>query len=179
MAQLIEQGKGTRQLKKMRNKYFKDELVTLWGLLYAFYERAERVAQRKEHSERLLVRNFNIVFEDMIDTLIGESDLPPGLKEQKDGKVIDHIYRDKSIIGDGDIYFIGDSKYYQEGNEVGEHSIYKQFTYAKNVIQYQIDILNGKQEDNSLPYRDNELTEGYNPTPSFFVRGFIDPEDLS
>lgn len=181
VAQLIEQGKGTRQLKKMRNKYFKDELVTLWGLLYAFYERAERVAQRKEHSERLLVRNFNIVFEDMIDTLIGESDLPPGLKEQKDGKVIDHIYRDKSIIGDGDIYFIGDSKYYQEDNEVGEHSIYKQFTYAKNVIQHQINLLNSiksEQEDKSLRYRDG-LTEGYNPTPSFFVRGFIDPEDLS
>lgn len=181
VAQLIEQGKGTRQLKKMRSKYFKDELVTLWGLLYAFYERAERVAQRKEHSERLLVRNFNIVFEDMIDTLIGESDLPPGLKEQKDGKVIDHIYRDKSIIGDGDIYFIGDSKYYQEGNEVGEHSIYKQFTYAKNVIQHQINLLNSiksEQKGKSLGYRDG-LTEGYNPTPSFFVRGFIDPEDLS
>ena len=29
-----------------------------------------------------------------------------------------------------------------------------------------------------MPYRD-ELTEGYNPTPNFFVRGFVDPKDLS
>lgn len=175
---LIETGKGTRLLRKIRNKYFTDELVALWGLLYAFYEQAERVAQKKAYSELLLVRNFNIVFEDMIDTLIGENELPNGLKEQKDGKIIDHIYRDKSLLEADDIYFIGDSKYYKEGNEVGENSLYKQFTYAKNVIQYNIDIFNRKQSGDILPYRD-ELTEGYNPTPNFFVRGFVDPKDLS
>ncbi len=175
---LIESGKGTRLLRKLRGKYFTDELVALWRLLYAFYEKAERVAQKKEYSERLLVRNFNIVFEDMIDALIGESNLPKGLKKQKDGKIIDHIYRDKSLLGDSDIYFIADSKYYKEGNEVGENSLYKQFTYAKNVIQYNIDIFNRKQTEDSLHYRD-ELTEGYNPTPNFFVRGFVDPHDLS
>ncbi len=178
VANLIDTGKGTRLLRKIRNRYFTDELVALWGLLYAFYEQAERVAQKKEYSERLLVRNFNIVFEDMIDTLIGENELPKGLKEQKDGKIIDHIYRDKSLLEADDIYFIGDSKYYKEGNEVGENSLYKQFTYAKNVIQYNIDIFNRKQIGDILPYRD-ELTEGYNPTPNFFVRGFVDPNDLS
>lgn len=178
VANLIDTGKGTRLLRKIRNKYFTDELVALWGLLYAFYEQAERVAQKKVYSELLLVRNFNIVFEDMIDTLIGENELPNGLKEQKDGKIIDHIYRDKSLLEADDIYFIGDSKYYKEGNEVGENSLYKQFTYAKNVIQYNIDIFNGKHPGDILPYRD-ELTEGYNPTPNFFVRGFVDPNDLS
>ncbi|MFJ1434511.1 LlaJI family restriction endonuclease [Capnocytophaga canimorsus] len=175
---LIDTGKGTRLLRKIRNKYFTDELVALWSLLYAFYEQAERVAQKKAYSERLLVRNFNIIFEDMIDTLIGENKLPKGLKEQKDGKIIDHIYRDKSLLEADDIYFIGDSKYYREGNEVGENSLYKQFTYAKNVVQYQIDILNGKKDGDPLSYRD-EITEGYNPTPNFFVRGFVDPDDLS
>jgi hypothetical protein len=178
IAHLIESGKGTRLLRKIRNKYFTDELVALWSLLYAFYEQAERVAQKKEYNERLIVRNFNIVFEDMIDSLIGESKLPKGLKEQKDGKIIDHIYRDKSLLEAGDIYFIGDSKYYKEGSDVGTNSLYKQFTYAKNVIQYNIDIFNGKQDGDNLPYRD-ELTEGYNPTPNFFVRGFVDPKDLS
>lgn len=178
VAHLIETGKGTRLLRKIRNRYFADELVALWGLLYAFYEQAERVAQKKAYSERLLVRNFNIVFEDMIDTLIGENGLPKGLKEQKDGKIIDHIYRDKSLFDVDDIYFIGDSKYYKEGNKVGENSLYKQFTYAKNVIQYNIDIFNRKQDGDILPYRD-KLTEGYNPTPNFFVRGFVDPNDLS
>ena len=172
---LIEDGKGTRRLRQIRGKYFTDELVQLWHLLYAFYERAEKAAQGKAHDERLLVRNFNSVFEDMIDSLIGEKSLPAGLKEQKDGKIIDHIYRDESLIGDGDIYFIGDSKYYKEGNSVGQHSRYKQFTYAKNVIQYHIDLIPEKAQ--GLRYRD-ELTEGYNPTPNFFIRGTL-RDDLS
>ena len=173
---LIEGGKGTRRLRQIRGKYFTDELVHLWELLYAFYQKAEEAAQGKAHDERLLVRNFNIVFEDMIDSLIGEKSLPSGLKEQKDGKIIDHIYQDKSLIGDGDIYFIGDSKYYNEANAVGQHSRYKQFTYAKNVIQYHIDLFHEKAQ--TLRYRD-ELTEGYNPTPNFFIRGTIDEKDLS
>ena len=167
---LIEDGKGTHRLRHIRGKYFTDELVQLWHLLYAFYERAEEAAQGKAHDERLLVGDFNIVFEDMIDSLIGEKSLPSGLKKQKDGKIIDHIYRDESLIGDGDIYFIGDSKYYKEGNSVGQHSRYKQFTYAKNVIQYHIDLIPEKAQ--GLRYRD-ELTEGYNPTPNFFIRGTI------
>ena len=172
---LIEDGKGTHRLHQIRGKYFTDELVQLWNLLYAFYERAEEAAQGKAHDERLLVRNFNTVFEDMIDSLIGEKALPSGLKEQKDGKIIDHIYQDKSLIGDGNIYFIGDSKYYSEGNDIGENSIYKQFTYAKNVIQYHIDLIPEKAQ--GLRYRD-ELTEGYNPTPNFFIRGTL-RDDLS
>ena len=178
IASMIESGKGTRRLRGMRGKYFTDELVQLWHLLYAFYERAEEVAQKKLQSERLLVRNFNIVFEDMIDCLIGESSIPKGLKEQKDGKIVDHIYRDKSLVDQGDIYFIGDSKYYKEGNSIGENSRYKQFTYAKNVIQYHIDLFNKGLKDDALRYRD-EFTEGYNPTPNFFIRGVVDAEDLS
>ena len=173
---LIEDGKGTHRLRQIRGKYFTDELVQLWHLLYAFYERAEEAAQGKAHDERLLVRNFNTVFEDMIDSLIGEKSLPSGLKEQKDGKIIDHIYQDKSLIGDGNIYFIGDSKYYKEESIVGQHSRYKQFTYAKNVIQYHIDLFHKNAQ--TLRYRD-ELTEGYNPTPNFFIRGIIDEKDLS
>ena len=72
------------------------------------------------------------------------------------------------------IYFIGDSKYYRRGNAIEEKSIYKQFTYAKNVIQYNIDLFN---ENGRYPigikYRD-ELSEGYNITPNFFIRGLVD-----
>ena len=178
IAAMIESGKGTRRLRRMRGKYFSDELVQLWHLLYAFYERAEEVAQKKLQSERLLVRNFNIVFEDMTDRLIGESSPPKGLKKQKDGKIVDHIYRDKSLVDQGDIYFIGDSKYYKEGTSIDEYSRYKQFTYAKNVIQYHIDLFNRRKDGDALRYRD-ELTEGYNPTPNFFIRGVVDPKDLS
>lgn len=175
---IIESEKGTRILRSMRGKYYTDELKALWELLYAFFDKAEQIHQRHYSSETLLVHNFNIVFEDMIDQLISDTDIPKGLKEQKDGKIIDHIYSSRSLIDDSDIYFIGDSKYYKEENEVGDHSIYKQFTYAKNVIQYNIDIFNEKgshkkEELRNLRYRD-ELTEGYNITPNFFIRGVID-----
>lgn len=178
IASMIESGKGTRRLRGMRGKYFTDGLVQLWHLLYAFYERAEEVAQKKLQSERLLVRNFNIVFEDMIDCLIGDSSIPKELKNQEDGKIVDHIYRDKSLIDGEDLYFIGDSKYYKDGNSIGKNSRYKQFTYARNVIQYNINLFNRKEEGEVLRYRD-ELTEGYNPTPNFFIRGVVNPDTLS
>lgn len=178
IASMIESGKGTRRLRGMRGKYFTDELVQLWNLLYAFYARAEEVAQKKLQSERLLVRNFNIVFEDMIDSLIGESSIPKELKNQEDGKIVDHIYRDKSLVDGEDLYFIGDSKYYKEGSSISKNSRYKQFTYAKNVIQYNIDLFNRKEDGEVLRYRD-KLTEGYNPTPNFFIRGVVNPESLS
>lgn len=172
IANLIQSGKGTRRLRKIRGQYFSDELVQLWYLLYAFYKRAEDMAQKKEQNEYLLVNNFENVFEDMIDCLIGDSSLPRGLKEQKDGKIIDHIYRDKSLIEGGDIYFIADSKYYKEDNEVKDVSLYKQFTYAKNVIQHNIEHPNP-----ALRYRD-EVTEGYSLTPNFLIRAYC-PKDLS
>ena len=44
------------------------------------------------------------------------------------------------------------------------------------MIQYHIDLFHEKAQ--GLRYRD-ELTEGYNPTPNFFIRGIIDEKDLS
>lgn len=169
IADFIQSGKGTRRLRKIRGQYFSDELVQLWYLLYAFYKRAEDMAQKKEQNEYLLVNNFENVFEDMIDHLIGDPFLP---RKQDDGKIIDHIYQDKSLIEDGDIYFIADSKYYKEDNEVKDVSLYKQFTYAKNVIQHNIEHPNP-----TLRYRD-EVTEGYSLTPNFLIRAYC-PKDLS
>lgn len=178
IANLIQSGKGTRLLKKIRHNYFTDELVELWNLLYVFFERAEQVGSGKASNEKLLVRNFNLVFEDMIDQLVSDREIPNGLKEQPDGKIVDHIYQDHSLLDeDKSIYFIGDSKYYKESTEVGTNSIYKQFTYAKNVIQYNINLFNNKStEYKDFRYRD-PLTEGYNITPNFFIRGFIDFEN--
>lgn len=173
---LIESGKGTRMLKKIRRNYFTDELVELWNLLYIFFERAELVASGKSYHEKLLVSNFNLIFEDMIDQLISDDrkDLPEELYKQQDGKLVDHIYKDKSLIDEGkDIYFIGDSKYYKDTTDYGKNSIYKQFTYAKNVIQYNINVFNNKDDVKNLRYRDT-LTEGYNITPNFFIRGKMD-----
>lgn len=173
---LIESGKGTKLLKGIRRKYFKDELVKLWHLLNVFFEKAQTMQSKSFHEESLMVRNFNMVFEDMIDSLISDDtkDRHPDLKDQPDGKIVDHIYQYPSLICDDHIYYIGDSKYYKESNKLQDNSIYKQFTYAKNVIQYNIDIFNerGKKNVKGLKYRDDE-TEGYNITPNFFIRGKI------
>jgi hypothetical protein len=182
---LIETKRGTRLLKKIRSKYFKDEFVKLWCLLYTFFDMAENINSHKYHEDRLLVKDFNIVFEDMIDYLIGSktSEIPSKLKNQADGKIVDHIYKIKSLIDENDIYYVGDSKYYTDGNVVGDNSIYKQFTYAKNIIQFNINLLHkwqpqDKSNDTPLRYRDS-LTEGYNITPNFFIRGVIDFNNIS
>lgn len=176
---LIESGKGTRLLKKIRRNYFTDELVELWNLLYMFFNRAENIASGKARSEKLLVSNFNLIFEDMIDQLISDKrdEVPKELREQPDGKIVDHIYKAQSIIENNQqIYYIGDSKYYKETTDLGKNSIFKQFTYAKNVIQYNINLFNNKDDVGDCRYRD-PLTEGYNITPNFFIRGVIDFEN--
>ena len=182
---MLETGKGTRLLKSIRKKYFTDELVALWKLLYVFFQKAETIQKGRYHEEALLARNYNLVFEDMIDVLIGD-DMPEisHLKDTKDGKRIDHIYKDDSLIPKEKIFFIGDSKYYLDDSEIVGESIHKQFTYAKNIIQYSQNIFQkapNKRYDHEkkvikeLRYRD-ELTEGYNITPNFFIRGAIKKE---
>lgn len=183
---LIDYEGGTRLLKRIRRKYFTDELVSLWKLLYAFFEKAEQIESHQCHEDRLLVKNFNLVFEDMIDYLIGSKvgkDVPSVLKNQPDGKIVDHIYKGRSLIDDNEIYYVGDSKYYSDDSEVGEYSIYKQFTYAKNIIQLNINLLGDDwkpciDSHYGLRYRD-KLTEGYNITPNFFIRGEVDCENIT
>ena len=183
---MIESGRGTRLLRSIRRKYFKDELVKLWRLLYVFFEKSESVRSGKSREEALLAGKFDRVFEDMVDKLISD-DIFADLKNNEDGKEIDHIYKDKSLVDDSQIYFIGDSKYYFYGSELEDKSIYKQFTYAKNIIQLNINIFNTPPCDrdekeckiiDDVRYRD-PLTEGYNPTPNFFVRGYVRSDDLA
>lgn len=110
----------------------------------------------------------------MIDTLLSEPNLPKYLKNHKDGKQIDHIYPYQDLLTNYDqIYHIGDSKYYKDTSITGQNAIAKQYTYAKNVIQFNIDVLNEKGElENKIRYRD-ELTEGYNITPNFFISAVL------
>jgi len=170
------QQRATRRLKEIRGKYFSDKLVRVWQLLYVYYEKRESMHTQRAFREVLVARDFNVVFEDMIDYLLSDpkESLPPGLKDQPDGKRVDHIYSYRDLIyPDTDqIYHIGDSKYYGAGSTIGPESVFKQFTYARNVIQQNIDLLNGSQLARPLHYRD-DLTEGYNPTPNFFISAFV------
>ena len=177
---LIVSGKGTRLLRNIRRKYFKDELVKLWQLLNVFFEKAQTMQSKSFHEESLMVRNFNMVFEDMIDSLISDDtkEKHEKLKDQPDGKIVDHIYHYGSLVREDDIYYIGDSKYYKEGRDPGENSIYKQFTYAKNVIQMNMDVTSSDEKIGRKNYYD-DLTEGYNITPNFFIRGMVNPMHLN
>lgn len=174
---LIESGKGTKYLRSIRRKYFSDELVSLWNLLYVFFEKSERIATGKQGEEALMVRNYNIVFEDMIDVLIGDEAFDK-YRRLPDGKIIDHLYVDKSLTSDGQIYFIGDSKYYKKEEDIEGTSVFKQYTYAKNIIQLNIDAILEHQQPNQVRYRD-ELSEGYDITPNFFIRGYVDPDRMN
>ena len=172
-------GYGRRRLRQIKYRYFSDTALELWRLCYAFFGEVERVRSSRQDSDYLLVRNFNVVFEAIIDELIGDDKggIDPDLKDQPDGKVVDHIYRYPSLVG-GDIYYIGDSKYYKIGGTLGANSVYKQYTYAKNVIQLNInwyfDRLSGAARHPKVRYRDS-LTEGYNITPNFFISARVSP----
>ncbi|MEZ0538508.1 LlaJI family restriction endonuclease [Fibrella arboris] len=166
---------GLRRLRQIRYKYFSDRLLQLWNLLWGYFSYQEHVASGRQQPEVTLARDFNRVFEDMIDGLLSERSALDRFKVQKDGKELDHIYDYQDLLATDHIYYIGDSKYYKDTTKLGRESIHKQYTYAKNVIQYNIDLLNRDQLAHPLRYRD-DLTEGYNPTPNFFISAVVDDQ---
>ncbi len=170
-------GYGKVRLRQIKYKYFSDKALQLWKLCYAFFDETRHVRVNTNQKEYLLVKSFHIVFEAIIDALIGDNPLPDGMaKRQDDGKIVDHLYTAKSLIeGDtGNTYYIGDSKYYKMGNELGKESVYKQYTYARNVIQWNLDIFNnGNETTSGVKLRDDE-TEGYNIIPNFFISATMD-----
>lgn len=178
-------GYGQIRLRQIKYKYFSDKTLYLWELCFAFFERSHQIAVTSSLQEYLVAKNFNIVFEAIIDELIGDKDIPDGLKEQPDGKIVDHLYSYKSLTtidkDKKDVFYIGDSKYYKLGNDVGENSVYKQFTYARNVIQWNMNLFlsdkDSKWKKKVSKYRD-ETTEGYNIVPNFFISARMD-KDLS
>ena len=170
-------GFGRTRLRQIKYKYFSDKALRLWQLCYAFFDEARQVFITTEQREYLLVKNFHIVFEAIIDELVGDNPLPDGMgKRQEDGKIVDHLFTARSLIESENkqTYYIGDSKYYKMGHELGSESVYKQYTYARNVIQWNLDIFNsGKTTESGIRLRD-DVTEGYNIIPNFFVSAKMD-----
>ena len=183
---------GVRRLRRMRNNYFNDRMLEIWRLMMAWFRRVSAV--QNGDPDMLIATSFQVVFEAMVDELFGgEAKLPPNLKEQKDGKRIDHIFAHDALFQpDKKVWYIADSKYYRltESNgepfvkDFGDKSYFKQFTYAKNVIQEMVNRINdpkrkGKREEDCgvdpANYRDSE-TEGYAVTPNFFVSGIVRKE---
>lgn len=170
-------GYGKVRLNQIKYKYFSDKALQLWKLCYAFFDKSHHIYVNTSQKEYLLVKSFHIVFEAIIDALVGDNPLPDGMdKKQEDGKIVDHLFTAKSLVNDesSNTYYIGDSKYYKMGNELGKESIYKQYTYARNVIQWNLDIFNsGRKPESGIKLRDDE-TEGYNIIPNFFISATMD-----
>lgn len=183
-------GLGKLRLKQIKYKYFSDKALELWDLCFAFFDTARQIYVSTEQKEYLLVKNFNIVFEAIIDELVGDRNIPAGLKEQEDGKRIDHMYSYQGLTtheNDKPIYYIGDSKYYKRGNAIGKESVYKQFTYARNVIQWNLNLFMNDDRNNEewqydkknfghVPKLRDDMTEGYNVIPNFFISARLNKE---
>lgn len=181
-------GYGCARLHQIKYKYFSDRDLALWELCYAFFDKAHQANVVSDREEYLLAKDFNIIFESIIDDLIGDGEVA-AFKEMKDGKEIDHLYLDESLTArggsTGKTFYIADSKYYKLGNALGDESIYKQFTYAKNMLQLDLDLfLNGdaaseKVRERRKPFADvgllrDPVTEGYDVIPNFFISATLD-----
>ena len=181
----IDKNLGCRRLRQIKYKYFSDKALRIWDLCYAFFDREYKISMNRQAEDYLLAKNFEHIFEVMIDTLVSgndKHDLPKELTEQKDGKLVDHMFIGQGLIEQSDLsseltYYIGDSKYYKrtsnDRTHLGNKSIYKQYTYARNVIQWNMNLfLDGDSNDEQPQLRD-ALTEGYNPIPNFFISARI------
>lgn len=189
-------GMGKMRLMQIKYKYFSDKALQLWDLCYAFFENSYRIAINTHAQEYILAKSFNVVFEAMIDELIGtpHNNIPKGLADQADGKRVDHMYTDLALTSsdqqtDREVYYIGDSKYYKSGHSLTSESIYKQYTYARNVIQWNINLFlsdetafdeddrKNRKEDRGrfkdIRLQDGAITEGYDVIPNFFISAFV------
>lgn len=181
----IKKNLGCRRLKQIKYKYFSDKALRIWDLCYAFFDREYKISMNRQAEDFLLAKDFDHIFEVMIDTLVGGNDkqeLPKELTEQKDGKLVDHMFIGQGLIEQSDLpadltYYIGDSKYYKRSKNdrtlLGEKSVYKQYTYARNVIQWNMNLFLDGDGIGEHPQLRDTLTEGYNPIPNFFISARI------
>lgn len=189
---------GKTRLHKIRYKYFSDDAVLLWNLCYAFFDKTDNTKAQANRNDYLLISSFHCVFEAMIDELVGDKNLPEGLKVHGDDKRIDHLYTYKYLLENmderneeglpRDIYNIADSKYYKRNTKLKGHDVPKQFTYARNVIQWHMDLLHDllqtdernkakSERYKAIPLFD-DVTEGFNIIPNFFISAMVD-DDLN
>jgi len=198
-----ENGKGRRRLKAIKYKYYSDKALKLWNLCYAYFDQRHDISIKKHKRDYLLVRSFQIVFENMIDELLGDNYFEKGFKEQRDRKRVDHMFIYDSLVR-ADIdqqkyntYYISDSKYYSRrelkdlkvqkteedsspmtGIYLQDKDVYKQFTYARNVVQCNLDLFFREPANNVHPLmRPDDLTEGYNIIPNFFISAYIPTDE--
>lgn len=181
----INKNFGCRRLRQIKYKYFSDKALRIWDLCYAFFDREYKISMNRQAEDYLLAKDFERIFEVMIDTLVGGNDkqnLPKELIDQRDGKLVDHMFIGQGLIEQSNLsseltYYIGDSKYYKRSKndrtKLDDKSIYKQYTYARNVIQWNMNLFLDGDNKGEQPQLRDTLTEGYNPIPNFFISARI------
>ena len=186
-------GYGVARLRQIKYKYFSDRDLMLWELCFAFFDKAHQANIASSGEDYLLAKSFDRVFEAIIDDLLGDQQLAK-YKELSDGKEIDHLYIDKSLTRTDEwrTLCIADSKYYKIGNALSDKSVAvaKQFTYARNMLQLNLDLFLYEEADvkesekaKRKPFSDakvrrlrDEVTEGYDVLPNFFISATMDPD---
>lgn len=92
-------GYGKTRLLQIKYKYFSDKALELWRLCFAFFDESRQIFINTEQKEYLLVKKFYIVFEAIIDELIGDKPLPDGMnRKQEDGKIVDHLFSARALL---------------------------------------------------------------------------------
>ena len=110
----------------------------MYVLCEMYFSQFDKSSIKRKREDFLAISNYNLVFEDMVDKLFSDElntlevdgITIDKLKNNDDGKIIDHIYDYKSLIDTSNIFYIGDSKYYKSDSSAGKVSKYKQFTYC-------------------------------------------------
>ncbi|MBU2919627.1 hypothetical protein KO505_16895 [Psychrosphaera sp. F3M07] len=167
-------------LRKIQYRYFSDIEKSMFSLVKSYCELSQSVDESNNVSEYLVLNSYDIIFEDMVDYLISDSLINNDLKALKyhpDGKQLDHIYLGQGLFDvSEEIHYIGDSKYYKVANEIDKGSVFKQFTYARNIQAFYLSSLKYKnkvtryiESNKYIKYKD-KITKGYNVIPNFFIR---------
>ena len=169
----LDSKSGIKRLREIKYKYFSDITLKIWQLCYAYFERKEKMKSSNVVEDYLIASSFHTVFEAMVDELLG-NDLPAYMKkDQDDGKRIDHLFLYNSLIDPAlKTYYIADSKYYEIGHRPQGPALFKQYTYARNVIQVRNKNKEDRREKKYDMFRDDR-TEGYNIVPNFFLSAYL------
>ena len=169
----LDSKSGIKRLREIRYKYFSDITLKIWQLCYAYFERKEKMKSSNVVEDYLIASSFHTVFEAMVDELLG-NDLPAYMKkDQDDGKRIDHLFLYNSLIDPAlKTYYIADSKYYEIRRRPQGPALFKQYTYARNVIQVRNKNKEDRREKKYDMFRDDR-TEGYNIVPNFFLSAYL------
>lgn len=169
--------KVNKILKEIKSNYFNDLHRKIHFLLTQYYYINGTSSKKELKDEYLLAPNFELIFEDMVDEVVSDKESIKLFKNHKDGKILDHIYYDKSLINelkDYNAFYIGDSKYYSDWKTLinSQEPIYKQYTYSTNIINQ---CINSNKKDVNTFLKEkkiifwDEKNRSYHPIINFFI----------